>query len=359
MECCTVGSMVLTKDGVLFTPTEVQQMPSMTLRTMHANRSLRTKYDYDEAITTGKLRVYSPTPVGRGPATSKQQAAPAKKWTMPSFTLPKISLPSWRWSPAADKRSTVDDGIANWVVYIIKIVMGIIGSVSAVLSIYYLHDFLMRSNTPTVANVLSVTMVLAMLCFCELTIYFWQKRPRLLAAVFAVLWLLPVSFTVMATVDANFYRYMAQDNAKAQAEAVTKTEDRAQVLLQEATKQASDKVARLERDIEAYKQTEKPSLWRIDQMEKGVDKARAEYVTAANAELQAATQATVKSAPENSQAAIADRPSSFVYIAEKLGWDPKLLQLLMSLVPALFNEFMAPIALGVAMFLKPKRKEIV
>ena len=343
-QCYALATGIITKDGVLFTPTEVQQMTGESLRAMYASRAQRTRYDFDWACKTGKLRVYAPTPNKR----------PAPEGQRPTIAGRLQSVFARR-SPKAAPSAT---HTASWVITLVKIVMGGIGIVSAGLSMYYLHDFLSRSNTPFVARVLSVTMVLAVLCCCELAIFFWQRKQYPLAVAFAIFWLLPICFTIFATVDANFYQYMAQDSKREQVADTKESGDRALALLQEATRQASDAVVRKEADIATYKATEKPSLWKVEQMEKELVALRQGYTNCANAEI-AYSEKKDKQQTAVSAKSVADRPSSFEFIAAKLHWDAKLLQLIMSLVPALFNEFMAPIALAVAMFLQQDKKENV
>ena len=365
MECLDVPSGILTRTGVLFSRAEADSLTPPVLRSVHAARACRRTYDFDYARASGMVRVMSPA----GSARAVQEANVTRRAAFVARlrSLFKREAAGTRRTPfvarlrSLFKREKKAPGIirhtpetAPSIITGIRIALTLIGIVSAVLSINYLRDFLFRSNTPVVANILSVTMVLAMFCFCELAILFFQRKQLFLAFGFALFWLLPVSFTIAATVDANFYRYMAADAGKGKVEAQHKGEDRSLTLLQEATRQAQAAVTGQEADIAKYKTREDPLLWKIEAMNKALLKLRTDYTAAANAEIQYTVRLGAIAVKKDTPAEIADRPSSFDYIAKLAGIDAKFLQFIMSLIPALFNEFMAPIAIGVAMFLKPK-----
>jgi hypothetical protein len=324
----TTKDKFLTDTGVMFTHDEVRGMPHDQLQREYEKRLNGTLYDYAFLKSTGHIRRHKNMEEIRASAIGKVKDDHRRPVEM-------AAMVSRQWSSS---------GAA---VIALRVIMGIVGVFAVFLSANYTTDFLLTSNKPSVAFVLSWAMIIFSVAAFDLIIYFWSRHKNwALSAVFGVLWVVVVAFSMFSTMEVNFRGYRALEKASVD-EFDSTNSARLKIDL------ARDSVTRLQEEMRAkseaytrYAQQTTVSAWYLTELQKGLD--------ATSKKLDEETKKLESLFEEFSVASIstATREKTFYDVFEELfSIEAGRVHFFVHMLPAVFIDIIAPFSIAVALFL--------
>lgn len=311
------GGKYLCKNGVMFTKEEY--LKGINLKAEYTLRAaLGELYDYDYAKQTGVLRplpkkevapsVVTPEPVAVKPVTAAEQETVAKPVLALCLALAATSIGCMCISTLHTATYLLDyaDTFSSWLM-------------SAVITIY---------------------------CSCafEVVLLFLDRQRKLLAAIFAFLWLLVLLFSMATTVSVFYDRY---NKSLVEAQAEGKTDDSARLKLQMLQKKEAalrEDIAFKRRDIE-YRQEKDYATAQVR-----VELERLQSALQATlSEMEKVVFETPVAALDASKAT--KREGVFAFLARITGVDGGLLEFIMSALSAVFINLISPLSVSVVVSL--------
>jgi hypothetical protein len=98
--------------------------------------------------------------------------------------------------------------------FILKIILGIIGSISAFLSMYYSYIWFASNMYKFLAIFFSVIMVSFSVCAFEIIIWLRQEKKHLISGFFSFLWIIVLLLSMISTVAGLYNKYWEKKNIK-------------------------------------------------------------------------------------------------------------------------------------------------
>ena len=238
------------------------------------------------------------------------------------------------------------------IILAIRLVMLFVGVGAMSMSIFYNQEALRDYLPPFFAVVLSITMIVFSTMAFEASVLFHNRHMNLFSCMFAVLWLVVTIYSMFSIMSVNFTNYHAKE-AVALAENKDVNSGRLQ-LASIASKKViqNDQINSQKAKIEEYKTREKQNSWTLAQYESELKKLQAGLIALIDAEL-----VIQKETPDSVLSTDLKRETFFEYFGKLLRVSPALLQFLLSTLPALFIDLIAPFSVAIAIFLGKEGEE--
>lgn len=234
---------------------------------------------------------------------------------------------------------------------VLKAILCIIGVLATYMSIYYSNLYLQQYLNKVNAFILSTTMVIYAVVSFEFIVYFYLQKFYKLLAMFSLLWLVCVLFSMVSTVAGQYNARMSKilenkqqekqlllDNSK-----ITEYNNQKELLEKELDKYniESDRLTNL---LNQFTSTEITSqAYRDINYSKIINDRKRQEVLTELKNLQK---------PEISANVIV--LDFYQWLSKIINKPDYLIQFLLSLFPAIFIDLIAPISISTAIFLKRK-----
>lgn len=246
-------------------------------------------------------------------------------------------------------------------ILIIRIVLELIGVCASVLSVRYTAIYLFETLPPFWAWFLSSIMIIFSVMAFQMVVLFVQRKHWFLMAVFSILWVIVATYSMGSTVIGQYNA--RKDNFVAGTErrhAITTAISKEQIYKeQEAT--LLEKIRAAQVDLERYNKL----IAAYDTIEKR-DADRSSYNALANAiysanmkintwtkELDVVRQNRL-SLLEGDAEVVAEEeaPTFYEWIATLFSISSAMIEFIISVLPALFIDIMAPLGVAIGLFLR-------
>jgi len=262
--------------------------------------------------------------------------------------------------------------ISPFIIFLIRICMGIIGIGASVLSIYYTGIWLNETLPVILAFSLSTFMILfSVMCF-EVVIIFWKRKLKVLIPFFIILWLIVIVFSMTSTVAGQYNQRIKNENEnksnnfekikKKNESVIYNKEERdleKRIIRKEGTLEAANDILNsfdMEKKEEFIKEYN-DAYWKMKNEEKELNslykklELKREEIKKFNAE-----EVTEVGMSEETEIQSA---SFYVWVSTILKIEPIFIQFWLSTFPAIFIDIIASLGLAVSMFLKKEGKKNV
>ncbi len=255
----------------------------------------------------------------------------------------------------------------NWPILLIRIVMAVVASGAAVMSLYYTANWLFDFLPPILAWMLSGIMILFSVFAFEAIVYAWQTGRKWLSFVLAFPWIVAVLFSMTSTVAVQYNSQIsAQENKKVYSRQ-KEANDRSAAILDNLTRDLESKRARLTRELDTYQEELEEYASKEERVEEDrnnfywdayrkVQRTK-EELKGVEEELAELREKQLKSVEEGEEPEEIYVPSFFAWIESLFGIRGDMVQFWLSVFPAIFIDIIAPLALAIALFLHKKSKE--
>lgn len=322
----------VTDTGVMFTHDEVRGVPHDVLKKEYEKRLNGTLYDYQFLKSTGHLRRHKNREELRAKALETARIDNQKPVEMQRLIKAKKSDPFRA------------DGLA---VGALRVVMLIVGVFAVFLSANYTTDFLLPSNKPSVAYILSWAMIIFSVAAFDLIVYFWSRhRGKVLSAVFGVLWLIVVSFSMFSTMEVNYRGYRALEKASVEEFDDTNSARLRIDLARETIDRLREEMRSKSAAYESYSQQRTVSAWYLTELQKDLSN------TSRKLDEETAKLEVLLAESSSAAVTVATRDKTFYDVIEELfGIEAERIHFFIHLLPAVFIDIIAPFSIAVALFL--------
>ena len=316
----------ITETGVVFSHDEVRDKSSADLKKMYEQRLSEELHDYAYTKSTGFFRKH------KNPDKLRERLQDMTN---------DPSVISYK-EPGNKIHSSV-------AVVALRIAMLVVGCATILLSANYTTEFLLKSNTMFISVVLSWAMIIFSVSAFDLIIYFWIQHKRsmkLLSFVFAVLWLVVVSFSMFSTMEVNFTRYKALEKESVQEYAGVNTTRLSATALENRIRILETTLQEKRNATAAYSQREVVSAWYLLEMQKDVSDAQAK--------LEAAYSELEQLYKSDSSALVTEETRTVTFydsIEGMFGIAASKVHFFVHMLPAVFIDIIAPFSVAIALFL--------
>lgn len=252
---------------------------------------------------------------------------------------------------------------------IIRLVMGLVATSASVLSFYFTFKWLSNTLPPIIAALLSGSMIgftafafeVILLFLSRLISTHWSRWIIVLG--FSILWIVVAGFSITTTIALQYSehnRLLTEQAEEAKEVAIAKIQWE---LVQERKRDLNDrikeKVGQLNQLTVATAITDiggkvwEDHQWRLTVMNRDIAQLTKDLEAVRNEE-----RALLEKNPEATTAnEMRDVPDFYGWVAGILKVRKNSVQFWMSVLPAIFVDFIAPTALGVSLFLKKRQKK--
>jgi ABC-type multidrug transport system fused ATPase/permease subunit len=234
---------------------------------------------------------------------------------------------------------------------IIKILMAVIGGGASIMSVYYTATFLLEYLHPILAVMLSAIMVLfSVFCIDVMIIFYNNGNQRSLIALFAGAWLVVFLFSMVSTV-------IGQYNARALnlSEGNTVAESMTWELIGEQEETLKKEIEEAEKSLASFRKSfntlseKEDRNWHFYDARNKLKDAEI-LLTKKTNELKALQQERKDFL--NKGMATAPKHDFYQWFGKAFGFNPDKVSFMVSILPAIFIDVIAPLAIAVSMFLK-------
>lgn len=271
--------------------------------------------------------------------------------------------------PVFDMEFSTD---VDYALRIIQIGMGIIGGGAAIISMYYTSIWLLEILPAVFALIMAFIMVTFSILAFEVVILFlsgrftsWVRWP--IAFCFLCLWLLVGTFNITNTIAGQYNMYsksQIEHSEKQMSDNPGRVEwqnlQERKKEIQERLKDTTDQIATLRQlysgmnNIEArtkYGKTWNDTDWKLTQAGKQMDKQ-----SAVLSQIRIEERELIQKYPGiiDSRGDMKTIPDFYGWVSGVLKKDRNIVQFLLSLVPAIFIDIIAPTAIAIGLFLRKK-----
>ena len=333
----TVNGNYLTETGVLLSIGDVQGKSKEEVTDIYNKAIDRQKlYDYMYAKTTGHLRA-------RRDYVKEEVALKAQKEA--AQEVPKLA-------PVPVKKAVKLTKLLLTPISAIRAVMLAVGIGAMVTSVYYVREALTVYIHPFFATMMSITMVIFATSAFEAVVPFWHKGTKGFSIIFGSVWILVTIFMMSSTMNVNFDSYKAK-NASSLQDNKEVNSGRLQLASIEAKKKIQEELIQTKKDeITAYNLKEKTSQWQKTVYSADLSKLQKDYQKLLDDGI-----AIQKATPDSALTKDIRKMTFYDYVGKLLHQDADFLQFLISILPALFNDIIAPLSVAMSIFLTEKKEE--
>lgn len=255
---------------------------------------------------------------------------------------------------------------------VIRIVMAIIGMGASYLSMYYTRIWLLEFLSPFLSTLLSTIMILFSVAAFETLLIFWANQKIFPIMIFSVVWIIVLIFSMMSTIAGQYNsRISNREEITTERTEITHArltlelydseekelleslaEKRIELKASQILFSQFDTLEQRKEDWRFYWNTKKAMNDSTLQIEKL--QAQIKEVREIKRQLLKQSQQSAGIVEETKKLIYA---SFYVWMGEVLKARPMMIQFWLSIFPALFIDIIAPLAVGVSLFLTFWRKE--
>jgi hypothetical protein len=258
---------------------------------------------------------------------------------------------------------------SNTPIVIIRIIMAIVGTGATFMSIYYTNKWLADFLPAALSLLLSTIMILFSISAFETIVIFVRRRAYYIIAVFSILWLIVLTFSMVSTIagqynsridsvilwteensDTIHQKLILDSYNSSEAEILLRIDDKRkelnslQIILSEF-----DTLEERKEDWRFYWSTKN----QMDDVNSHLEKLREE--------LNAERRRKVELLESQTEAGLVNETtievkSFYAWLSEIVRGNPQMIEFWLSVFPAVFIDLISPLALAVAMFLKRKEE---
>lgn len=255
---------------------------------------------------------------------------------------------------------------------VIRITMAIIGMGASWLSMHYTRVWLLEFLPDSLATMLSTIMILFSVASFETLLIFWANRKILPIVIFSFVWIIVLIFSMMSTIAGQYnIRITKREeitmertevihtrltlelyDSEEEELAESLTEKRIELRASQVLYAQFDTLEKRKEDWRFYWNTKKAmddATLRIENLQ-----AQLKEVREKKRQLLEQSQQSAGVVEETDELVYA---SFYVWLGEVLKARPMMVQFWLSIFPALFIDIIAPLSVGVSLFLSYWRKE--
>jgi len=336
----------LTETGVLFSHGEVKGATIEAKKEAYLKRLEEPLYDYAYALNAGYLRKHKDPDGLRSSAYAKLKAMTPEvlRSAKSFFSLLRV------------------DPISVLILALVAVGCG-----TSLMSGLYTQEFLTPYHGSFKAAILSWSIIIFSVSSFDLIVVFWslhgekrsngrQRRYHWLSAMFAVLWVITVAFSMISTASVNYdgFQRMAKESSSENADT-----NSSRLILSSLAEKKDVAKREWENSIEAaeeYASREEYSVWRLGEMQKETSKLSDAYKAILSQE-----EAIFKDNPDAAISTETRVQTLYDSIENMMGIPAEKVHFAVHTLPALFIDIMAPFSIAAALFLggikNGKRKE--
>lgn len=316
-------------NGVLLTFEEAKKKPDEIERIFNERSAGNEKFDYHYASTTGIVRKRRSDYTGRRAEPVAQVPAELVEEAEEKLEEQSVSIPAS--------------------IQVVRLVFLLLGIGTVTLSAIYTYRFLLTTNGPFVAIVLSVSMIVFSVMAATIFVLFLQQGHWLLSAMFGILWAIVVTYSMFSTVSVNYSGYSAYRSAAIDSDSELKSAYTQYQSLKSNEERAYAAVAEKQKVLDTLLNTASTPNWMISQAQSDV--AKAEKVAQSYSDKVQAILSKypdVASYEERAETATKDIYSDLELVT---GFSAEKLFFFVNMLPAVFIDIIAPVSVASATFL--------
>lgn len=316
----------ITEEGVKFTVAETVGKDAKSICAMHAQRKKEGKlYDYVYAKNNGYIRARRDY--------ESEIATRTEKVSKTAENAPEIPLPK--------------EGFKITIVGVFRVVMLCVGALSMFMLILYSRAFQLEYLSPFGATVLAITMTVFATAAFEAVFLFWKRQMYGFAVMFSFLWLLVAAFSMASTMSVNFSRYTEKREVSF-AENKEVNSGRLQLdSIAEKKKLNQEELDAAKATLTEYQQKEKQYEWQTNQYKSAISRLTKERKALIDDEIK-----IKENTPDSVLKSNATKVTFYDYLGKLWGIEPDFLQFILSILPALFLDLIAPFSVAISIFLE-------
>ncbi len=219
--------------------------------------------------------------------------------------------------------------------------MLLISIFTIILSIYYTYSYLLKTNPPTIAMILSVSMLLFSLIGVQLITVFWKKRNFLISILLAFTSFTTIIFSIYTSLEVNMARYLEDTKVVEVEKAKTSTDN---LLLESLQRQMTENRKQVEittSDMEYYKSR---GLNTFSQREI-LDRLNAEYKEMSEKEMEILSGNVEVVIDKQSENSYSTASSLAEVVSNAIGINRDTFQMIITIFASCFIDLISPIAL--------------
>jgi hypothetical protein len=310
-------------------------------------------YDFDHALTTGFLRRKkgAPPPDWTGAKAAKEEILRDMEEMIGDAAEPAAQEAAPAPAPASEKAEIFFSG------FLVEAVMTCIGAGSAVMSAYHTTAFLISGGKPfwTAALTGAMMILFSAMAFTAAR-YFFRERGavKLFGAVFTVLGLMVVSYSIFSTLTVNFDQFKERSEADAAAVSAAVGEGLREQAGTDAGREAlADMAAEIE-TLEAEAAYWRDKSWRrYDDAAKALAGARSR-----RAALRDREQVRREAAEAGAEEEVRERTDTiYAFLSRLFRLREEAIRFIVYVIPSCFYDIIAPFSLSVVLLIEDNRKK--
>ena len=328
----TIKGTHITSTGVLLTQPELSDLKGQPdkVRELYVQRLQRTLYDYDYARRTGIIRQsLAPTP------TVLQSAIDDQRTTLDEVTPQEMPK---------------DNRAINIPIRILRVTMLVVALLCIPISTFNIYEATVQSLPKFVSLVFAVALSVFVTGSFESVFLMWRNN-KVLACFLAVFCSLAIAYAMSSTLE-SFYRGYANKRVESQQLVEDTVRENLSGKAERAAKRtalALEQYVKAKDEYEALTDDASVAAWRKAVASKVVDAKKAEYDKALLDEDSVDDRATVAASQ------IVENTKDFYdKVDETFNWKSGKAHMLISFIPTVFIDIIAPLSTAVALFLDDK-----
>ncbi len=222
-----------------------------------------------------------------------------------------------------------------------RFIMLLISIFTIILSIYYTYSYLLKTNPPLIAMILSISMLLFSLIGVQLISVFWKKKNYLISILLAFTSLTTIVFSIYTSLEVNMARYLEDTKVVEVEKAKTSTDN---LLLESLQRQMTENRKQVEittSDMEYYKSR---GLNTFSQREI-LDRLNAEYKEMSEKEMEILSGNVEVVIDKQSENSYSTASSLAEVVSNAIGINRDTFQMIITIFASCFIDLISPIAL--------------